>query len=55
VDFSTAYKLNDHASITANALNLLDETYFSYSGSKNAPTAYYKNGRVFTLGISYKL
>lgn len=55
LDFSAAYKFTDRMSLTLNAQNLLDETYYSYSGSKDAPTAFYKNGRVLALSFSYKM
>lgn len=42
-------------SLNLNAQNLLDETYYSYSGDKAAPTAFYKNGRVLALSFAYKM
>ncbi|WP_345890108.1 TonB-dependent receptor [Sphingomonas beigongshangi] len=49
LDFSASYNINEHFRITANASNLLDETYYQYSSTPQAPTALYKNGRVFSL------
>lgn len=49
LDFSASYNINEHFRITANASNLLDETYYQYSSTPSAPTAIYKNGRVFSL------
>jgi iron complex outermembrane recepter protein len=55
LDFSASYKFTDRVSLSVNAQNLLDETYYSYSGDKAAPTAFYKNGRVFALSFAYKM
>jgi len=49
LDLSVSYALTKNISITANASNLLDETYYQYSSTPDAPTALYKNGRVFSL------
>ncbi|WP_294294692.1 TonB-dependent receptor [uncultured Sphingomonas sp.] len=49
LDFSATYNINEHFRVTANASNLLDETYYQYSSTPAAPTALYKNGRVFSL------
>ncbi len=49
LDFSASYNINDHFRVTANASNLLDETYYQYSSTPSAPTALYKNGRVFSV------
>lgn len=53
LDASIAYKVNEHFSVHANAQNLLDSTYYSYSGTKSAPTAFYKNGRVFSATAQF--
>jgi iron complex outermembrane recepter protein len=55
LDASIAYKLNDRITLSANAQNLLDSTYYSYSGTKDAPTAFYKNGRTFAASMSFSL
>ncbi|WP_230483106.1 TonB-dependent receptor [Sphingomonas sp. Leaf21] len=49
LDFSASYNINAHFRLTATASNLLDETYYQYSDTPSAPTAIYKNGRVFSL------
>jgi iron complex outermembrane receptor protein len=54
VDAQFAYHINKKISLTFNASNLLDETYYSFSGSKDAPTALYKNGRVFALSFTFR-
>lgn len=53
LDFSTSYKINEHFTLNFNAQNLLDSTYYSYSGTKDAPTALYKNGRTFSGSMSF--
>ncbi|MGR4863308.1 TonB-dependent receptor [Caulobacter sp. LARHSG274] len=55
LDLSASYQFTDRMALTLNAQNLLDETYYSYSGDKAAPTAFYKNGRVLALSFSYKM
>ncbi len=53
LDASISYKINEHFTVQANAQNLLDSTYYSYSGLKSAPTAFYKNGRVFAATAQF--
>lgn len=53
LDASAAFKINEHFTLTVNAQNLLDSTYYSYSGTKAAPTAFYKNGRVFSGAVQF--
>ncbi|MDR7115427.1 TonB-dependent receptor [Caulobacter sp. BE254] len=55
LDLSASYQITDRMALTVNAQNLLDETYYSYSGDKAAPTAFYKNGRVLALSFAYKM
>jgi len=33
----------------------LDSTYFSYNGTPDEPNGYYKNGRVISATIGFKL
>jgi iron complex outermembrane receptor protein len=54
LDLQVAYHFTKKISLVLNASNLLDETYYSFSGTKNAPTALYKNGRVFGLNFSFR-
>jgi iron complex outermembrane receptor protein len=54
LDAQFAYHVNKNVSLTVNASNLLDSTYYSFSGTKAAPTALYKNGRVFGLSVSIR-
>jgi iron complex outermembrane receptor protein len=53
LDASVSYKITENFTIQANAQNLLDSTYYSYSGTKSAPTAFYKNGRVFAAAVQF--
>lgn len=55
LDWSGSYDVNSMFSVNASAENLLDETYFSYAGSKATPNAFYKNGRTFRFGLSFKM
>lgn len=47
LDAQVSYAVNDAIAVTATASNLLDETYYQYSSTPDAPTSIYKNGRVF--------
>jgi len=53
LDASASYKLTENFTVQVNAQNLLDSTYYSYSGTKAAPTAFYKNGRVFAAAVQF--
>jgi iron complex outermembrane receptor protein len=53
-DLSASFDLNPEISFYAKALNLLDETYYSFSSVTVAPTSFYKNGRQFMLGASFR-
>jgi len=55
LDFSASYQVLKNFTITANASNLLDETYYQYSSTPDAPTAIYKNGRTFSLSASFRM
>nr|NUR38184.1 TonB-dependent receptor [Sphingomonas sp.] len=55
LDAQLAYQLNKHVQITANASNLLDETYYQYSSDPKYPTSVYKNGRTFSLTATFKM
>lgn len=54
LDFSASVALNKAISFTFNVQNLLDETYVQYSGTKNRPSAFYKNGRTFAGSVSVR-
>ncbi|MBN8806811.1 MAG: TonB-dependent receptor [Sphingomonas sp.] len=55
LDFSASYSITPNFRVTANASNLLDETYYQYSQTPSAPTALYKNGRVFSINATIKM
>ncbi|MHA6720727.1 TonB-dependent receptor [Sphingomonas sp. RS6] len=55
LDAQISYNLNKAISLTAAASNLLDETYYQYSSTPDAPTSIYKNGRVFSLSASIRM
>lgn len=55
LDFSTSYELTENVSLTLNAQNLLDEAYVQYNGTRDRPTAFYKNGRTFAASVSYRM
>ncbi len=55
LDASMSLKLNDYVTLTAQAQNLLDETYLQYSGNPDRPSAFYKNGRTLVGSISFRM
>jgi iron complex outermembrane receptor protein len=55
LDAQISYQLNKNIQVTANAANLLDETYYQYSSDPKYPTSVYKNGRVFSLTATFKM
>ncbi len=55
LDFSTSYDVVEGVTVTLNAQNLLDESYYQYNGSRNRPTAFYKNGRTLAASVSYRM
>ncbi len=55
LDAQISYNLNKAISFTASASNLLDETYYQYSSTPDAPTSIYKNGRVFSLSATLRM
>jgi iron complex outermembrane receptor protein len=54
IDSQFAYHVNKKMSIVFNAENLLDQTYYEYSNTKNAPLGIYKTGRTFGLTFQYR-
>lgn len=55
LDAQISYNLNKAISFTASASNLLDETYYQYSSTPDAPTSIYKNGRIFSLSATLRM
>lgn len=54
LDFSASYAITPNITLTANAQNLLDETYIQYAGTRATPTAFYKNGRTYAGSVSVR-
>lgn len=54
LDFSASVAINEAITLTFDAQNLLDETYRQYSGTKDRPSALYKNGRTFAGSVSVR-
>ena len=52
---SLNYKINEHFTITFDALNLTNTTIKMYAENKDQPRAFYSNGRTFYLGLRAKL
>jgi iron complex outermembrane receptor protein len=50
LDASASFNVTKNVALTADAVNLTDETLKFYSGTTSRPRAYYKNGRVFYVG-----
>jgi len=55
LDASASYALTKNIDVVLNGTNLLDSTYFWYYKYKYAPMGVYKNGRMLTVSVSYKL
>ena len=55
LDASASIALNKNISLTFNAQNLLDETYLQYSGTRDRPSAFYKNGRTFVGSFTFRM
>ncbi|MES3107496.1 TonB-dependent receptor [Sphingomonas aurantiaca] len=55
LDFSAGFNLTKAVTLTVNAQNLLDSTYTQYSGTRDRPTAFYKNGRTFAASVSFRM
>ncbi|WP_045728051.1 TonB-dependent receptor [Xanthomonas sp. GPE 39] len=54
LDLTASYQINDWVSVTFGATNLLDSTYRLFSGSRETPTAFYKNGRGYQAQLNFK-
>lgn len=55
LDAQISYAVTQAFSVTASASNLLDETYYQYSSTRDAPTSIYKNGRVFSISATLRM
>lgn len=52
---SVNFRINEHLTVTFDALNLTNETIRMYAENKDQPRAFYSNGRTFYLGLRGKL
>ncbi len=55
LDFSAGFKFTKQISLTADALNLLDETYKAYYGNPSLPAANYKSGREYLVSLHFQM
>ncbi|WP_019304477.1 TonB-dependent receptor [Xanthomonas oryzae] len=54
LDLTASYQITDYMGVTFGATNLLDSTYKLYSGTRDTPTAFYKNGRGYQAQLNFK-
>jgi iron complex outermembrane receptor protein len=54
LDAQIGFRITDNLEITAQGLNLLDETQYQYAGNEDRPLAIYKNGRRYFLGLRFQ-
>ncbi|MGE7204677.1 TonB-dependent receptor [Sphingomonas sp. NPDC019816] len=54
LDFSAGVNLTKEITLTVNAQNLLDETYYQYNATRDRPTAFYKNGRTYAASVAVR-
>lgn len=55
LDASFGWRLTDHIELTAQILNMLDETHYDYAGEENRPLDIYQNGRRYFAGVRFSL
>lgn len=55
VDAHLGWTFDTHFSVTLDAMNLLNEKYFTYLGNKDMPAGIYTNGRRYMASLHYKL
>lgn len=55
LDLSASVNVTPKITLTVNAQNLLDETYYQYNATRDRPTAFYKNGRTFAASVAFRL
>ncbi len=54
LDFSAGVNLTKEITLSVNAQNLLDETYYQYNATPDRPTAFYKNGRTYAASVAVR-
>jgi iron complex outermembrane receptor protein len=55
LDASFGWRLTDNIELTAQILNMLDETHYEYAGEENRPLNIYQNGRRYFAGVRFSL
>lgn len=55
LDAAFGYRLTDNIELTAQILNMLDETHYEYAGVESQPLNIYKNGRRYFAGVRFSL
>lgn len=55
LDAAFGYRLTDHIELTAQVLNMLDETHYEYAGEESRLLNLYKNGRRYFAGVRFSL
>lgn len=53
LDASVGYRINDNLAIQINAMNLLNEKYHSYFGSKALTNGLYTTGRRYMASLRF--
>lgn len=54
LDANFGWTFNKHISLTLDAMNLLNEKYFTYLGNKDMPAGIYTNGRRYMANLHFK-
>ncbi|HEY0683726.1 MAG TPA: TonB-dependent receptor [Steroidobacter sp.] len=55
LDAAFGWRLTDHLELTAQVLNMLDETHYEYAGEESRLLNLYKNGRRYFAGVRFSL
>ncbi|MBL8268931.1 TonB-dependent receptor [Steroidobacter sp.] len=55
LDASFGWRVTEHIELTAQVLNMLDETHYEYAGEESRLLNLYKNGRRYFAGVRFAL
>ncbi|MDY6949119.1 MAG: TonB-dependent receptor [Pseudomonadota bacterium] len=55
LDAALGWRLTEHIELTAQVLNMLDETHYEYAGEESRLLNLYKNGRRYFAGVRFAL
>ncbi len=55
LDAAFGWRLTDNIELTAQILNMLDETHYEYAGRESQPLNMYQNGRRYFAGVRFSL